>query len=88
MKANSEKKQETLNQKIMNEEKMNMQDRIIDAAGKIWGYLNTNGEVTAKKMQKDLSLDDNMAYMGLGWLSREDKINYQKRGNYTKISLR
>ena len=65
-----------------------MQETIIETAGKIWEYLNQNGEVTTKKMNKDLSLSDNMSGLGLGWLSREDKINFSKRGTYTKVSLR
>lgn len=65
-----------------------MQETIIETAGKIWEYLNENGEVTTKKMNKDLSLNDSMAGLGLGWLSREDKINFNKKGSYTKISLR
>ena len=67
---------------------MEMQESIVEAAGQIWNYLNSNGEVTTKKMQKDLSLDENMTFMGLGWLSREDKINYQKKGAHTNIYLR
>lgn len=67
---------------------MEMQESIIEAAGQIWNYLNTNGEVTTKKLQKDLGLEENFASMGLGWLCREDKINFQKKGAHTKISLR
>ncbi len=65
-----------------------MQETIIETAGKIWEYLNENGEVTTKKMNKDLSLNENMAGLGLGWLCREDKINFNKKGSYTKVSLR
>ena len=65
-----------------------MQESIVEAAGKIWNYLNENGEVTTKKLQKDLDLNDNFINMGLGWLSSEDKVNYSKKGSYTKVSLR
>ena len=65
-----------------------MQETIIETAGKIWEYLNQNGEVTTKKLNKDLSLNENMSGLGRGWLSREDKINFSKRGTYTKVSLR
>lgn len=65
-----------------------MQETIIETAGKIWEYLNEKGEVTTKKMNKDLGLDDNFTNMGLGWLAREDKVNFNKKGSYTKISLR
>ena len=55
---------------------MEMQESIVEAAGQIWNYLNSNGEVTTKKMQKDLSLDDNMTFMGIGWLSKEKKNKF------------
>lgn len=65
-----------------------MQKTIIETAGKIWEYLNENGEVTTKKMNKDLGLSDNFTNLGLGWLAREDKVNFSRKGSYTKISLR
>ena len=65
-----------------------MMEMIGETAGQIWNYLNENGEVTTKKMNKDLGLSENFASMGLGWLAREDKVNFNKKGSYTKISLR
>ena len=65
-----------------------MQETIIETAGKIWEYLNENGEVTTKKMNKDLGLNENFTSLGLGWLAREDKVNFNKKGSYTKVSLR
>lgn len=65
-----------------------MQEAIIETAGKIWEYLNEKGEVTTRKMNKDLGLTDNFSNMGLGWLAREDKINFEKRGAYTRVRLR
>jgi len=65
-----------------------MQEQIIEKVGAIYSYLSANGEVTTTKMKKDLSLDDNFTAMGLGWLAREDKINFSKKGAHTKISLR
>lgn len=65
-----------------------MQETIVESAGQIWNYLNEKGEVTTTKMKKDLSLDDNFASLGLGWLAREDKINFSKKGSHLKVSLR
>ena len=65
-----------------------MQKTIIETAGRIWEYLNENGEVTTKKMNKDLGLSDNFTNLGLGWLAREYKVNFSRKGSYTKISLR
>ena len=57
---------------------MEIQDQIIESAGMIYNYLSENGEVTVNKMTKDLDLNENMVSMGLGWLSREDKLAYTK----------
>ncbi len=38
-------------------------------------------------MQKDLDLDANFTGMSLGWLAREDKIQIERKGAYTKVSL-
>jgi len=65
-----------------------MQETIVESAGQIWSYLNEKGEVTTTKMKKDLGLDENFTAMGLGWLAREDKVSFTKRGAHTKISLR
>jgi len=66
---------------------MRLQESIIEAVGQVYNYLVENGEVTTKKMQKDLDLDANFTGMSLGWLAREDKVQIEKKGAYTKVSL-
>ncbi|MCR5265138.1 MAG: winged helix-turn-helix domain-containing protein [Cyanobacteria bacterium RUI128] len=61
---------------------------IINAAGKIYNYLSDKGEVTISKMKKDLDLYENFAEMGLGWLSREDKLEYTKNARSVSVKLR
>ena len=68
-------------------EQKDTQSQIIESAGKIYNYLSDKGEVTINKLRKDMDLDDNFTYMGLGWLSREDKIQIERKGAYTKVSL-
>jgi len=69
-------------------EALDMQQEIINAAGQIYNYLAEKGEVTMSKMKKDLDLSGNFAEMGLGWLSREDKIQYSQKARSISISLR
>lgn len=66
----------------------NIQQEIINAAGMIYNYLSDKGEVTISKMKKDLDLFENFAEMGLGWLSREDKIEYTKKMRSVTVKLR
>ena len=65
---------------------LDMQQEIINAAGLIYNYLAEKGEVSMSKMKKDLDLSGNFAEMGLGWLSREDKIQYNQKARSISIS--
>ena len=70
------------------EEKMGIQEQIIESAGQIYNYLSNKGEVSISKMKKDLSLQDNFTEMGLGWLSREDKLEYTQKAKSVTVKLR
>lgn len=66
----------------------NIQQEIINAAGMIYNYLSDKGEVSISKLKKDLNLYENFTEMGLGWLSREDKIEYTKKIRSVTVRLR
>ena len=68
--------------------KPSIHEQIIESAGQIYNYLNTKGEVSISKMKKDLSLGENFAEMGLGWLSREDKLEYTQKAKSVTVKLR
>ncbi len=70
------------------EAKMGIQEQIIESAGQIYNYLSNKGEVSINKMKKDLSLNENFAEMGLGWLSREDKLEYTQKAKSVTVKLR
>ncbi|MFH1824081.1 MAG: winged helix-turn-helix domain-containing protein [Candidatus Firestonebacteria bacterium] len=65
-----------------------MMDEIMHMPGKIWHYLNSNGESTIYGMKKDLGLPDSLIYIGIGWLVKEDKINIKREGGSIKVSLK
>lgn len=67
--------------------KKEMQEQIIESAGQIYNYLSDKGEVTINKMTKDLDLDNNFVSMGLGWLSREDKVEYTRKPKSISVKL-
>ena len=67
---------------------LDMQQEIINAAGLIYNYLAEKGEVSMSKMKKDLDLSGNFAEMGLGWLSREDKLEYTQKAKSVTVKLR
>jgi hypothetical protein len=64
-----------------------MVDKIGLAAGDIWRILEKEGEASRTLLNKKTGLPENIFYMGLGWLMREDKINYrrEKRGIYIAL---
>ena len=70
------------------EEKKGFHEQIIESTGQIYNYLSNKGEDSIKKMKKDLSLGDNFAEMGLGWLSREDKLEYTQKAKSVTVKLR
>ena len=70
------------------EERKGIQEQIIESAGQIYNYLSNKGEVSIKKMKKDLSLNENFTEMGLGWLSREDKLEYTQKAKSVTVKLR
>ena len=70
------------------EAKLGIQEQIIESAGQIYNYLNAKGEVSIIKMKKDLSLSENFAEMGRGWLSREDKLEYTQKAKSVTVRLR
>lgn len=67
--------------------KKEMQEQIIESAGQIYDYLAGRGEVTINKITKDLDLDENFISMGLGWLSREDKLEYTRKPKSVSVKL-
>lgn len=67
---------------------MNMNETIGTTAGQVWEYLSNNDEVTMTALKKDLSLKGDEATLALGWLAREDKINFNKKGSTVKVSLK
>ena len=70
------------------EENLSIQDQIIESAGQIYNYLSQNGEVTIKKILKDIKLKEEITSMGLGWLSREDKLEYIQNPRSISVKLR
>jgi hypothetical protein len=59
-----------------------------NTAGRIWRYLDKNGESTLADIKKDLQLKGSEIRMALGWLARENKIFfYGDEDNWSVILL-
>ena len=65
-----------------------MQALIDSAAGTIWRYLNEHGEVTLSKLKQGTNLSDQLLFTGIGWLAREEKLNFTTEGRSVRVCLR
>jgi Mn-dependent DtxR family transcriptional regulator len=64
-----------------------MKEEIGETAGKIWEILKKKGEVNVAQLPRLLNEKSAMVNQGLGWLAREDKVDYQDKAGKTFVSL-
>ncbi len=64
-----------------------MKDRIGEIAGKIWTILGEKQNIDISKLPKILKEKGEIVYQALGWLTREDKIDYHTKEKKTSVSL-
>ena len=64
-----------------------MKDKVIEIAGKTWRYLGQNGETNVGQLPKALKEKDEVVLQALGWLAREDKIDYTIKNRRTFVAL-
>ena len=51
-----------------------MKHPIGETAGKVWKFLDEEGEATLNQMKKGIKADPNLILQAIGWLAREDKF--------------
>jgi len=59
-----------------------------EAAGKIWSYLNENGDASVSAVVRKTGLNRAVAERAIGWLAREDKLVIEKQKNAEIVRLR
>lgn len=65
-----------------------MQEKIGQAAGKIWLCLAATSEpMSVSTLSKKTDLNSQITAMGLGWLARENKIRFEEKGKTLYVSL-
>ena len=64
-----------------------MKQKVIEAAGKIWWYLGEKGQTTISTLPRNINEDSAIVYQALGWLAREDKIEYAENNKKLLVSL-
>ena len=58
------------------------------AAGEIWGLLSSNGAQTLAAIKKSVDAPSDVVLAAIGWLAREDKLDFTTSGRTVRISLR
>lgn len=64
-----------------------MEDAIGDVAGEVWDFLEENGETSVSGITNGVDAPGTKVYMAIGWLAREDKLEFidKKRGNAVEL---
>ena len=65
-----------------------MLENIGSVAGAIWRYLEDNDEATLTKLTREIRENERTVLMGVGWLAREGKLDFEKRKQGTYITLK
>ena len=65
-----------------------MLENIGSVAGAIWHYLENNNEATVTKLTREIGENERTVLMGVGWLAREGKLDFEKRKQGTYITLK
>lgn len=64
-----------------------MKERIGHTAGAIWRALEKTKEVDAARLPAMVNEKSFIVHQALGWLAREDKIDYRSEGEKVFVSL-
>ncbi len=64
-----------------------MKTKIGEMAGRVWKILGERGEVAISRLPQILKEKGEIVYQALGWLAKEDKIEFHKKEGRTFVSL-
>ncbi len=65
-----------------------MSNVVGSAAGILWDYLNAQGPTSVSKLSKETELDTKLVQRALGWLDREDKLDFEMKGRTELVTLK
>jgi hypothetical protein len=65
-----------------------MEQRIGEAAGKIWSALSNRGPMRKAALARRSGVKGALLDQAIGWLAREDKVSGQSRGKGATLSLK
>jgi hypothetical protein len=86
--AASKRPSESPDKKTTGGQRAISQAEIGHVAGEIWGLLSTNGGQSLATIKKTVNAPSEIVLAAIGWLAREDKLEFTTSGRTVKISLR
>jgi hypothetical protein len=57
-------------------------------AGDVWVYLSDNGQSSLATLKKAMNTTPELLCAAVGWLAREDKLDFEISGKTVKVSLK
>jgi len=64
-----------------------MKNDIGTLAGSVWSLLSDKGPLTLTQLKTATKATDFLVAAAVGWLAREDKVEFEKTGKTVKIKL-
>ena len=64
-----------------------MKDKIGSVAGNIWSQLEKTGEMSPRKLSTTVKEKSDVVYMALGWLARENKVEFNPMKSTFRVKL-
>jgi hypothetical protein len=59
-----------------------------ETAGEIWRLLNAEGPLSPSAIAQRIKRPETTVYMGIGWLARENKLEFTKTNRGMSVSLK
>jgi hypothetical protein len=63
-------------------------EMIGNTAGDVWRVLSERGAQTLAGLKKSIDSPDDQVMLAVGWLAREDKLDFETNGRTITVSLR
>lgn len=65
-----------------------MEDEIGEVAGEVWSFLDENEECSVSAIASEIDFPRSKVNMAIGWLAREDNLEFvdEARGTYVELS--
>lgn len=63
-------------------------DEIGHVAGEVWQLLTNANNRSLASIKKSIDAPDVLTLAAIGWLAREDKLQFDTSGRFTTVSLR